>query len=152
MGTGPYTPGNGALVYNWTHGRDERQQQSPRHQVVEPFAKRGGKQSMGGRTWPHSVSQTGMSPHVSPSNVPDRLRPNLSISRTIRPDNATTEPSPDVHWSCARPTLTRSSPCRQGKNPGHCGETPISGPWRLIVLKTALGQRRRKAVMSDGET
>ena len=79
---------------------------------------------MGERTWPHSSSQTGMNPHVSPSNVPDRLKPNLSTPRTIRPDNATAEPFPDVHWSCARPTPTRSSPHREGKNPGHCGETP----------------------------
>ena len=70
VGTGPYTPGNGAPVYNRPHGRDEHPQQHPKHQAAEPFAKHCGKQSMGEITWPHSSSQTGMSPHVSPSNVP----------------------------------------------------------------------------------
>ena len=47
VGTGPYTPGNGAPVYNRPHGRDEHPQQYPKHQAGEPFAKHCGKQSMG---------------------------------------------------------------------------------------------------------
>ena len=124
MGMVPCTPGNGAPVYNRPHGRGEHPQQHPKHRAEEPFARRGGKQSMGGRTWPHSSGQAGMSPHAFPTSVPDRLGPNPSTPHTIRPDNATAEPSPNVHWSRAHPTPTRSSPHRQGKTPEHCGEMP----------------------------
>ena len=48
-GTDPYTPGTGAPVDIRPHGRGERSQQHQTRQVEEPSARRGGKQSKGGK-------------------------------------------------------------------------------------------------------
>ena len=121
----PFTPGTGAHVYIRPHGRGARPQQHPKCQAEELSARCGGKQSKGGKTWPHSAGQTRTSPHAYLTNVPDRLGPNPSTPRTIRLGNATAEPSPDGRWSYGYPTPARSTPHRQGKNPGIVAKRPV---------------------------
>ena len=128
----------------------------PKHPVEERPARRYGSRSTEERIWLGSSGQRRSSPHVFLPNVPNRHGPNPSIPCTTRRGNAIVEPIPDGMRSCEHPRLNPPSRHRRRKSPGHYGETPgpitLGVPTEALnVLKTAFGQRWRKAVMSAGE-
>ena len=109
-----YTPGTGAPVYMQPHGRGARPQQHPKCRAEEPSARRGGKQSKGGKLGHILQGKQGRAPML--------LRQMFQTGSDRKPFHTAHH---STRWTLIICTSNAGSihTSQTGKNPGHCGET-----------------------------